>query len=531
MPVAGGCSILRRMGHPGLGRVQMNMASGIREFARATPQAVAVVDGSRRLTYAQLMDRSVRLANSLRAHGLSDGDRVALLSGNRLEYPEVATAAAIAGLVLVPLNPRLTAGEVAYIVGHSGATSLVLDDHLADRAAEAVAAGGLRCVLSMDGTALGEPYDEALAGASSRHVPSVTAEGDPFGIFYSAGTTGQPKGIVVSHRARVLTAFCSAVEWGLGPGRRTVAVAPLYHGAGFSFGYAGVQLGGTLVMLPSFDPEHLLDLVEKERPSTMFLVPTHAHMLRALGADVVRRTDLSSLETLYFDAAPLPHALKLWILEAFPGIRLHELYGSTEAGIVTDLRPEDQLRKQRCAGQPWFMTELRVVDDEGAEVGFGGTGELYSRSPFLMNGYWRDDAGTQACTTADGFLSAGDVAHLDDEGYVYIVDRKKDMIISGGVNIYPREVEETLMAHPSVAEAAVVGVASEKWGEDLKAYVVLRPGHRLDAAAIEAHCRSQLAGFKVPRQIEALDALPRNAAGKVLKRALGNGAGVLLEGG
>jgi acyl-CoA synthetase (AMP-forming)/AMP-acid ligase II len=524
-----GCAILPCMGHPDLGRVQMNMANGVREFARATPQTTAVVDGSRHLTYAQLMDRSVRLANSLRARGLSEGDRVALLSGNRLEYPEMATAAAMAGLVLVPLNPRLTAAEVSYIVDHSGATALLLDDGLADRAADAVAAGDMRCVLSMDGTALGEPYEEVLAAASSRYAPSATAEGDPFGIFYSAGTTGKPKGIVVSHRARVLTAYCSGIEWGLGPGRRTVAVAPLYHGAGFSFGYAGVQLGGTLVMLRSFDAEYLLHLVETERPSTMFLVPTHAHMLRALGDDALRHRDLSSLETLYFNAAPLPDPLKLWILEAFPGIRLHELYGSTEAGIVTDLRPEDQLRKQRCVGQPWFMTELRVVDDQGTEVGFGGTGELYSRSPFLMNGYWRDDEATRACTTVDGFLSAGDVARLDEEGYVYIVDRKQDMIISGGVNVYPREVEETLMAHPSIAEAAVVGIPSEKWGEELKAFVVLRPGHHLDAAALETHCRSQLAGFKVPHQIEVLDSLPRNAAGKVLKRTLRDRTGGLQD--
>lgn len=498
----------------------MNMANGVREFARATPQATAVVDGPRHLTYAGLMDRSVRLANSLCAKGLSAGDRIALLSGNRLEYPEIATAAAMAGLVFVPLNPRLTTAEVSYIVGHSGATALILDDGLADRAADAVAAGDMRCVLSMEGTALGERYEEALAAAPTRKAHWASAEDDPFGIFYSAGTTGKPKGIVVSHRARVLAAYCSGIEWGLGPGRRTVAVAPLYHGAGFSFGYAGVQLGGTLVMLRSFDPEHLLHLVETERPSTMFLVPTHAHMLRALGDEALRRRDLSSLETLYFNAAPLPDALKLWILEAFPGIRLHELYGSTEAGIVTDLRPEDQLRKQRCVGQPWFMTELRVLDDAGVEVDFGGTGELYSRSPFLMNGYWRDDEATRASTTADGFLSAGDIAHLDEEGYVYIVDRKKDMIISGGVNVYPREVEETLMGHPSVAEAAVVGVPSEKWGEELKAYVVLRPGHELDAAALEAHCRSKLAGFKVPHQFEALGGFPRNAAGKVLKRTL-----------
>lgn len=498
----------------------MNMANGVREFARATPQATAVVDGERRMTYAELHDRSCRLAAYLRARGLRQGDRLALLSGNRLEYPEVATAAAMAGIVLVPLNPRLAAAEVHYIVGHSGAAALILDGDLAERAALAVDDSDLRLVLSMGTGELGSEYEPALAESPGRDVRTAIDEADPFAIFYSAGTTGRPKGIVVSHRARVLTAYCSAIEWGLGPARRTVAVAPLYHGAGFSFGYAGVQLGGTCVMLRSFDPERLLDLVERERPNTMFLVPTHAHMLRALGDDALRRRDLSSLETLYFNAAPLAQPLKRWILDTLHHVRLHELYGSTEAGIVTNLRPDDQLRKERCVGQPWFMTELKLIDDDGDEVGFGGTGELFSRSPFLMSGYWNDEAGTMACTTPDGFVSAGDIARLDDEGYVYIVDRKKDMVISGGVNIYPRETEEVLMTHPAVAEAAVVGVASEKWGEELKAYVVLRAGSAFEPAALETHCREQLAGFKVPRQIEAVDRLPRNAAGKVLKQEL-----------
>lgn len=503
----------------------MNMANGVREFARATPRATAVVDGHRRMTYAELYDRSCRLATHLRGR-LRQGDRVALLAGNRLEYPEIATAAALAQLVLVPLNPRLTASEISYIMGHSGAAALVLDAELADLAAPAVEDLHVPLVLSMGAPSIGRLYEDALLGPAAGAGMQGTQgadELDAFAIFYSAGTTGEPKGIVVSHRARVLTSYCSAVEWDLGPGRRTVAVAPLYHGAGFSFGYAGVQLGGSLVMLRSFDPEHLLDLVERERPSTMFLVPTHAHLLQALGPEAIERRDLSSLETLFFNAAPLPDALKRWVLDALPGVRLHELYGSTEAGIVTDLRPEDQLRKERCVGQPWFMTEVKLVDDGGGEVGFGGVGELYSRSPFLMTGYWDNPAATEACTTPDGFLSAGDVARLDDEGYVYIVDRKRDMVISGGVNIYPREIEEVLMAHPDVAEAAVVGVASEKWGEELKAYVVLRAARALDRKALDAHCRERLAAFKVPRRIEALDRLPRNSAGKVLKRALREG--------
>lgn len=510
-------SCMRRTTSP---NVHLNMANGVREFARATPKAIAVVDNERELTYEGLEERANRLANLLIETGFQPGDRVALLAGNRLEFIEVTTALAKAGLPIVPLNPRLVADEVQFIMEHSGAKGLILDDDLSDRAIKAVESSDLLLILSMGGTTFGIDYESALASASNSCIQLDVDELDPFGIFYSAGTTGKPKGIVLSHRARTLTAYCSALEWGMGPGKRTIAVAPLYHGAGFSFGYSGVQTGGTVAMLNSFDAEKLLDLVESFRPSTMFLVPTHAHLIRSLGANAITKRDLSSLETLYFNAAPLPHALKLWVLDSFPSIKLHELYGSTEGGIVTDLRPEDQIRKDKCVGTPWLMTEVKVLDDSGNEVPFGGTGELYSRSPFLMTKYWNDPEATKGCMTEDGFLSAGDIATLDDEGYIYIVDRKKDMIISGGMNIYPRDIEEILMIHPSVSEASVVGLPSEKWGEEVTAFVVMKADMEFNTDDLEAYCKNHLAGFKVPRRFQVVNALPKNSAGKVLKREL-----------
>jgi long-chain acyl-CoA synthetase len=499
---------------------QMNIANGIREFAVATPGVVAVIDGDRTLTYAALNERATRIGNAFRAAGFEEGDRVGVLLGNRLEYFEVAAGLAKVGMPMVPINPRYTDAEVSYIMGHSGARALILDDALAPAAESVVSSGDLDVVLSMSGTTVGTDYEAALADAAPVDDRMEIDETDPFVIAYTAGTTGVAKGVEISHRSRCLTFYCTALEWGLGPSRSTIAVAPLYHGAGFAFGYAGVHTGSTVSVLRSFDPEQVLAMVESDRVNTMFLVPAHAVMIRSLGDKVIHRYDHSNLDTLYFNAAPLPQVLKLWVMDTFPSVGLHEVYGSTEGGVVTNLRPADQRRKERCVGPPWFMTEVRVVDDEGQPVAPGEPGELYSRSPFLMNGYYNNPEATEAATTEDGFLSAGDIAIVDDENYVYIVDRKKDMIISGGVNIYPREIEEVISAHPSVSEVAVIGRPSDKWGEQVTAFVVPASGATISEQELDSLCRETLAGFKAPREYLILDALPRNAAGKVLKREL-----------
>ncbi len=502
------------------GGAQVSIAAGVREFARASPATPAVVDGDRIQSYAALDDRSSRLAQALLAGGLRPGNPVAVLLGNRLEYCEIAAGLAKAGLPMVALNPRMTAPEVDYVIGHSKARGLVLDEGLAAAAAGSVDGGTMPLVLSVDGASLGRPYELALESADARDPQVAVTETEPFCIAYTSGTTGRPKGVLISHRSRVLTFYAAALEWGLGTGRRSIAVAPMYHGAGFAFGYTPVFTGGTVSMLGSWDPEGLLAMIARDRAQSVFLVPTHAQMLRALDEDVWRRYDLSSLDTLYFNAAALPVALKEWVLERFPAVGVHELYGSTESGVISNLRPADARRKAGSVGHPWFMTEVRVVDDEGQPVAAGEPGELFSRSPYLMNAYLDDAEATAACTTDDGFLTCGDVVTVDNEGYLSIVDRKKDLIISGGVNVYPRDVEEAILRHASIAEAAVVGVPDETWGEQVVAYVVPRAGASVDAAELDAHLRPLLAAYKLPRSVVTVAALPRNAAGKVLKRDL-----------
>jgi len=500
-----------------VGGIQLNMANGIREFGRAAPNRIAVVDGDRELTFAGLDDRSSRLAAGLLQRGLKPGDPVALLSGNRMEYFEIATGLAKAGLPLVPLNSRNTSTDNEYVIGHSGARVLILDSALAANTESFI--DSLDHVFSFDGT-VRENYEDFVASSDARDPHVAVAEDDAFCITYTSGTTGRPKGVILTHRGRVLTNYAAAIDYGLGPSRSTVAVAPLYHGAGFAFAFAGPQLGGTVSVLRAWDPEKFLTMLQDSRSNTVFLVPTHAHQIRRIVEDPTAKYDLSALQTLYFNAAALPVALKEWVHEAFPRVGIHELYGSTECSVVTDLRPEDSMRKAGSVGHPWFMNEVKLLDSGGQEVGSGVPGELFARSPILMKGYLHDEEATREATTEDGFVTVGDVAVRDEEGFISIVDRKQDMIIAGGINIFPREIEEVVAKYADIDEVAVIGVPDEAYGERVAAFVVGRKGAGLDTPSLEAYVRASVASYKVPREWHFVDELPRNPGGKVLKRVI-----------
>ncbi len=497
--------------------VQLHMAAGIREFGHATPRRVAVTDGDREYTFAELDSRSNRLAQAVLARGIRPGERLAILSNNRYEYFEIAAAMAKAGIPTVPLNPRNNVSDNEFVIGHSGSRGIFVADELASTVDGLT--DGLDLVLSFDGT-VGERYADVLAAGSAVDPRVAIDETDPFCVTYTSGTTGRPKGVLLSHRSRVLTAFGVGLDFGLGPNRRTIAVAPMYHGAGFEFAYAAPMLGGSASVLHTWDPEKLFDLMESSRADTVFLVPTHANHMRRFCPEPMAGYDLSALKTLYFNAAALPVALKQWVIEAFPGVEIHEIYGSTECSIVTNLRPEFALERAGSVGHPWFWNEIRLKDDDGNEVGPGEPGELFARSPMLLGGYLDDEEATAAGYDDDGYFSVGDVAVRDEDGFVSIVDRKKDMIIAGGVNIYPREIEEVIALHNPVFECAVVGVPDDVYGERIAAFVVGRPGTDVDVSVLEGHVREHVARYKVPREWHLVEALPRNPSGKVLKRVI-----------
>jgi acyl-CoA synthetase (AMP-forming)/AMP-acid ligase II len=497
--------------------VQMSMASGIREFGRATPDGTAVVHGDRSLSFAALDERSNRLAQATLAGGLRPGEPIAVLAGNSIEFFEIAAAMAKAGIPTVPLNSRNNAVDNEYILGHSRAKGIILDPAYADNVAGLT--DHLDLVVSFDGS-LGHDYQSFLEGGRAVDPWVPTLETDPFCITYTSGTTGRPKGVLLTHRGRVLTGVGCGIDFNLGPRRTTMAVAPMYHGAGFVFAYMAPWLGGTCHVLDQWDPEAFLSLMESSRTESVFLVPTHAHHIRRFCETPTETYDLSALKTLYFNAAALPVALKEWVIEAFPGVDIHELYGSTECGVVTTLRPQFALERAGSVGHPWFFQEVRLKDDDGNPVGPGEPGELFARSPMLMAGYLRDEEATAAGYDEDGFFTVGDVAVADEEGFISIVDRKKDMIIAGGVNIFPREIEEVIVRHPSIDEAAVIGVPDDAYGERLAAFVVSRRGATVDTTLLEEHVRTGIAKYKVPREWHVVDELPRNPSGKVLKRQI-----------
>jgi long-chain acyl-CoA synthetase len=488
--------------------------------ARRYPQRTAVVDERRSLTYAEYRWRANRVANAIAAHGVRPGDAVAVLMGNSVSYAEVIFGLARAGAVAAHVSHRLSPAEMAALIEDSGACTLIFDAEYGDMVAALLDVGAwapeLAPIVADEGAAAqpvdGLDYEAWLAGASERTPDAAT---EPiFYLGYTSGTTGRPKGARIPQATRVLTAIAACTEYGLGADDVTLMFTPMHHGGPLVFVLAPVVTGGRMVIMRRFDPDQAWRVIAEHGVTNAFVVPTILGRLIAARGDSAPTT----LRVLVSNAAPLPTAVKEATLRAIPGVRLHEFYGSTEAGIVTTLRPEDQFRKRRCAGQPLLLTEVEIRDDQGRPVGAGEVGELFSRSPYLFDGYHgRAEATAEAMV--DGWVTAGDLARTDDEGYVYIVGRKKDMIISGGVNIYPQEIEDALLAHPAIAEAAVIGVPDDDWGERVKAAVVLADGAH-DASAAVAEATRELGSYKRPRSVDVHEALPRNAAGKVLKHVL-----------
>jgi long-chain acyl-CoA synthetase len=492
----------------------VTMASGIRMNATRTPNKTALLCAGRTLTYAQLVDRIDRVAAMAMGLGLQPGDRAAIVATNCLEFIEIVDGLAEAGVAVATPNPRQTSAELGYILNDCGARVVFVGPQTEDLLRAADCPSVERVIV------IGPAYDALLAEARATLDMPVIDEWQAFAIPYTSGTTGKPRGVVLPHRSRALVGFCMASEFGCyGPDDVFLAITPMFHGAGFSYAHASVFFGGTCEILPAFEPDVTLRRLSESGASGTFLVPTIFNAFFALERPFLDKWRNFRLRALMSNAAPLPQKTKEVVVDYFGDGILHEMYGSTEGGIVCNLRPRDQLRKQQCVGGPFMMNHVKLLDDEGNPTKQGEVGELYSTSPCLFLGYWNNPQATQAAMR-DGWFSAGDMAWQDEDGCYYIVDRKKDMYISGGVNVYPREVEELLFRLPGVREAAVVGVADDYWGEAGRAFLVMQPGETIAPDAVIAACKEKLAGYKVPRHVAFIDVLPRNAAGKVLKTEL-----------
>jgi long-chain acyl-CoA synthetase len=492
----------------------LSIAGAVRAAAGRAPEKIAYRQGERTRKYADLVERIDRVTAAMVGDlGLDVGDHGAIVAANSIEYMEIVIGASQAGVALATINPKLAPGEIAAICEDAEARVLFVDA----ASAEAVADMDLPTV---EKTIVIENDLDAWLG-SARPVETVPQvdEWSTFTIPYTSGTTGRPKGVLVPHRSRILSIYAMASEYGCySPDDRFLAIAPMCHGAGMIFALAPVFLGGYAEIMDKFDPEQVMVTLKSEGMTGFFGVPTHFHAIFSLEKSVLAANRPEILKTVISNAAALPQVMKETLVDYLgPGI-LHETYGSTEAGIVSNLRPADQLRKQACVGQPIPGTLVKVMDD-GHECKANEVGELFSLSPYLFDGYWqRPDETAEAYQ--DGWVTVGDLVRRDEEGYLYIVDRKKDMVISGGINIYPREVEEVLAAHPQISDVAVIGVPDEKWGESLKAFVVLSGGGTLDEEAVAKFCDGRISRIKIPRGVEVIDAIPRNATGKVLKTEL-----------
>jgi acyl-CoA synthetase (AMP-forming)/AMP-acid ligase II len=526
----------------------LTLSEAVAAHARLQPHKIAVRDSRRSLSYAQWDGRASRLAQALVHLGLQPGDRVALLAYNRLEWLEIYVALARAALVAVPVNFRLAGAEVAYIVQHSQARAFIVQDALRgvvegvraeldidDHCYVALAdtrypdeheadQGSSRNTARADQPARWQDYEALIAAAPSAPVECKARPQDLFALMYTSGTTGRPKGAMRSHQGNALIALATALEFGLSRDDTGLLVMPLCHANSLYFGVTFAMLGATIVVddRAHFDPAALLAQLARDRITFTSLVPTHYVMMLDLPSDVKAGHDLQAVGKLLISSAPARRDTKLAIMELFPNSRLFELYGSTEAGWVTILRPDEQITHLGSVGREWAGSgAIRLLDEQGEEVHDGEVGELFSRTAYVFDGYWRNPEKT-AEAFRGAWCSVGDMARRDADGFIHLVDRKSNMIISGGENIYPSEVEAVLASHPGVQDVAVIGLPDPKWGESVRAVIVPRPGHHLDAATMDAWCRPKMAGYKRPRSWAFTEegAMPRTATGKIQHRRL-----------
>ncbi|HWT91372.1 MAG TPA: fatty acyl-CoA synthetase [Solirubrobacteraceae bacterium] len=500
------------------------LADLLRRSAARYPERMAVSDAEVTRTFAELDADVSRVANALRERGIEPGDRVALLARNSVRYAQAILGVARAGAVLVPVNFMLNGAEAGYVLGHSRAKALIAQDALLDTAADALqAADGdalhTRIVIG-DAKADGwEPFDALLAHDDAREPAIPIAPDAPAQILYTSGTESRPKGAVLSHSALIAQYTSCIVDGGMTSDDVELHAMPLFHCAQqHCFLLPDLQLGAESIILPAPDPATLLEHIERHGITKLFAPPTiWIALLRHPDFDT---RDLTSLRKGYYGAAIMPVEVLKEIGERLPNVRLWNFYGQTEmAPVAVMLQPEDQVRKAGSAGRAALNVETRVIDPEGNDVPPGEVGEIVHRSPHAILEYL-DDPEKTADAFRGGWFHSGDLGVLDEEGYLTVVDRIKDMIKTGGENVASREVEEALYEHEAVAEVAVVGVRHPTWIEAVVAIAVAKPGTTLTAEDLRAHAREKLAGFKVPKAVAIVDALPKNPSGKLLKREL-----------
>jgi len=510
--------------------VWLNLGEILRVHAKSFSQKSAVMDwrGETR-TYSELDSRTNMLANSLLGMGLRKGDRLAVMLYNCVEFVEICCACAKIGVVVVTVNWRFIGREVEFVLNDSDAKVLILDEEFIDCVnsvrsnLQNISEEGF--ILVGQATPPGFIKYRSLVEGSSNSKTQVKVDiKDTWFQIYTSGTTGIPKGVVRSHESYIAFYLINAVEFGFSQDDKGMIVMPLYHVNSTFYGLLFLYIGATLFVGPDrgFDAVQLLRAIDEKKVTFTSLIPTHYHLILNVPDSVREKFDLSSMRSFLCSSAPVRSKIKKEILKCFPAVKLYEAYGSTEAGLVTILRPEDQLRKLGSMGRECLGTDLiRILDKNGKDVPVGEVGELYSSGPMMFNEYYKMPEKTRDSFRGDLF-TARDMVKRDEDGYYYIIDRKDNMIITGGEHVYPSEVEEIISRHPKIFDAAVIGVPDERWGEAVKAIVILKDGAESTEKEIIEWCREEMAGFKKPKSIEFMTEaeIPRTSTGKILHRKL-----------
>jgi len=511
----------------------MHVGTVLKMNALNYPDKLGCQDKFKSFTFKEWNERSCKFSNALKEKGAGYGDRVAIIAYNRVEWMEIYAGCAKGGQIIVPIMFRLAPIDIGYIVNHSGCKVFIVEEPFIE-AVNSIRKG-LTDVPADNFIYMGEgsapdgylDYEEFLANSSSAEPDVMVDAKDTWTIMYTSGTTGKPKGVMRNHDCYLGQYFLSNMNMGVRPTDKPMLVMPMCHvnSIYYSFPYTYISAPVMVYNMISFDAEDLLKTISDFKITFTSLVPTHYIMLLSLTDELKQKYDVSSIRQLLISSAPARKDLKLAIMEYFKSAELWEAYGSTEAGLITYLRPEDQLTKLGSIGKEIFgIDRIKLMDEDGNEVPEGEVGELYTRSPGTFQEYWKDPEKTKEVFIGE-WCTAGDMGRRDEEGYYYLVDRKKNMIITGGENVYPSEVEDVIGAHPAVKDVAVIGVPDDKWGESVTAIIILHQEYKPSdemTKEISEFTKGKMAGFKRPKNLEFIteEEMPRTPTGKILHRVL-----------
>jgi long-chain acyl-CoA synthetase len=498
----------------------MKFASFLATHARNTPDKDAIICGAERLTFRELDESTDRLANALRAQGVEVGDRVAIQLHNTVEFARAFMAATKAGAIAVPVNTRLAPAEIAYILADSAPRAVFFSDETRESFEKAVGDSGSIVRITSGAPRAGEHGIAALIAAGAPGTPAVPPEFDDSMIVYTSGTTGKPKGAILTQANSIVpNGYINMLQYGVSDRDRQLVTTPLAHRTGFARMANMLLHGSTLVVMPRFDPAQAAALVRDEKITVIGIVPTVGRML--LPEIEARPENFATVRVVLVTGEAFPLEVKQRIHKALPHVRMYSFFAMTEVGGLTLLGPDEQFTHPTSLGRVNPGAEVRLVDPEGRDVAAGEVGEMWVRTGepgryLTMRCYFNKPKET-AETIRDGWVATGDMARMEADGHLYIMDRKKDMVLSGGYNIYSKEVELVLQAHPAVQDAAVIGVPDAVFGEAVAAFIELRPGAAATADEVIAHCRDRIAGYKKPKFVRFMAPLPRNSTGKVQK--------------